>query len=427
MFPLTRQSFVKFVAVWLTFGGISSNSELAAQVQGPPPPAAVPVQEKWVPPSWLMDQVAAEKFGREKIKLLQNLKVNNPSSAQVKELSRVAEFYLSVMTHDGVRQRIPKEVTQRLMGDLLTPSNRPNARAALMDEIIRRVPEIINHPSDLVRTNIVLMLTELSIEPANFQTQTPAIPYAPTHKILIQILGDSQQLRECRIIAARGLGRICRDDENNALSSTERSDVAVALVDALAAVPSSHLDEDWWYRFRIAESLGFVNRLDNVGGKPIVIDSLLETLSNPAEQLLVRTQAALSISRLPYTGSTNVQLITNQIGKLLLRLTAEFAKDPAADHWRDYFSRVFVAFRPETQLEANKGWGLLYQVKKGGLTGSSAYVDAAFERAMPIFKAVLEPEKPSAIPASAVKTFQEWVSGNQPSNRKVTPSSPELK
>lgn len=373
-----------------------------------------------------MDEVAAEKFEREKIRILQYLKNNNPGTAQIKELSRVADYYLSKMTHEEVRQSIPKDVNQRLLSDVLTPSARPNGRAALLEEIINKIPSILNHPSDVVRTNAVLLLTEMSIEPSNFQTKTPAIPYTPVHKILIQIIEDSQQLRECKIIAVRGLGRICRDDFSNTLSSTDRSDIANTLAKAVESVPVSSEDEDWWYRFRTIESLGYVDRLDNVNGEPIVIDTIMKALSDPKEHLLVRSQAALSISRLPYTGSTNVQLITSQICKLTLRLSAEFLKDPTADYWRDYFSRVFLAFRPETQEQSEKGWGLLYQVKKAGLGANSGYVDQAFERAMPIFKAILQPETPGPLPAPSLKTFQEWVQNNLPSNKKVTPASETL-
>lgn len=429
MFPLTRQSFVKSVLVLLCLtSGLCSQKSVYAQAGGAaaPPPAAGNAPAKWTPPSWYMDTHAAEKFEREKIGILQFLKTNNPSNAQVKELSRVADYYLSKITHDDVRQSIPKAVNQRLLSDVLTPSALPNGRAALLDEILKKIPAILNHPSDVVRTNTLLLLTEMSIEPSNFQKKTPAVPYTPAHKILIQILEDSQQNRECKIIASIGLARICRDDINKSLSSNERSDVANALTKAIQTVPVSNEDEDWWYRFRLVEALGFVNRLDNVNGDPVVIDTILATLSNPKEHLLVRSQAALSISRLPLAGSTNVQLITSQISKLLLRLSFEFMKDPKSEHWRDYFSRVFLSFRPESQVEADKGWGLLYQVRKGGLGGNSAYVEAAFERAMPIFKAILQPETPTSIPASILKTFQEWVQNNLPSNKKVTPASKAL-
>lgn len=382
--------------------------------------------EQWTVPAWYMDPVAAEKFEREKIGILRNLKSNNPNAAQVKELSRVADYYLSKMTHEEVRQSIPKDVNQRFLSDILTPSNRPNARAALLDEVIKKIPEILKHPSDIVRTNAVLLLTEMSIEPSNFQQRTPAVPYTPVHKILIEILGDSQSLREEKIIAARGLARVCRDDIIKNLSSTERSDIGNALSTALKAVPVTAEDEDWWFRFRLVEALGFVERLDNVNGEPVVIDTVMETLSNPKEHLLVRSQAALSISRLPLAGSTNVQLITTQICKLTLRLCGEFMKNPKAEYWRDYFSRVYLAFRPESSAEADRGWGLLYQVRKGGLGGSATFVEEAFERAMPIFRVILQPAEPGPIPASSLKTFQDWVVNNQPSNKKVTPASQPL-
>lgn len=425
MFPLTRQSFVSPMAVLLiALSGWSGNTTVFAQNgdDSTAPPAA----STWSPPPWYMDPVEADKFTREKISITQLLKLNSPSSAQIKEIQRIAHYYLSRMTHEEIRERLPKEVTQRLHAEILTPSNRPNARAALLDELIRQAPALLTHPSDLVRINTVLMLSELSIEPANFQSQTPAIPYAPAHKVLVDVLKDPQQLLECRIIAARGLGRICRDDENNTLSSTDRSDIGIALVETVQSVQPASNDDVWWFRFRLIEALGYVDRLENVGGEPIMIDTLLETLANPKEHLLVRSQAALSLSRLPYNSSTNVQLITHEICQLILRLSAEFEKNPSAQHWRDSYSRVYLAFRPASQRQANRGWGLLYQVQRGGLGGNSSYVNAAFERAMPIFKSILEPETPGPIPKARLTTFQEWVAGNQPSSRQVTSSSKPL-
>lgn len=394
----------------------------------PPVVDEVPAgRPRWSPPSWYMDPVEATQFEREKIRVISNLKLNSPSTAQVREIQKIAHYYLSKITHEEVRQKIPQNVTQRFHAELLQSSHRPAARAALLDEILRIIPDLLTHPDDLIRVNAVLLLTELSIEPANFQTQTPALPYTPTHRVLISILGDSQQKMECRILASRGLSRIARDDEANSLSSNERSDIAIALVGGLASVPSGKADEVWWFRYRVVEALGYVNRLDNVSGQPIVIDTLLAVLGDPDEHLLVRSQAALSVSRLPYAGSTNVQLITHEICRLIMRLSVEFEKNPRNPYWRDYFGRVYLAFRPENQQQANKNWGLTSQIRRPGLGGSSAYVEAAFERAIPIFKAILEPENPTQIPQQSLKTFQEWVAANQPSNRKVTPASADFR
>jgi hypothetical protein len=441
VFPLTRQSFVlSTVILVLTFSGWTGSARLIAQDEdkdketlppavapaGAAPAGAAPAAAAWTPPSWYMDEVEAKKFGREKIRIIQFLKLNRLNSAQTAQVNRIAHYYLSLMLHEGNRQRLPKDVTQRMLADILTPSNRAPSRAVLMNEVIDKIPALLNHPSDVVRVNAVLLLSGLSIEPANFQKKIPAVPFTPVYKILITILTDEKQLTACKIAAVRGLGRVCRDDATNALSSNARSDIAKALVGTLAATPASTRDGVRWLRFRIVDTLGYVNRLDQVGGQPIVIDTLIQILGNPKEHLKIRSQAALSISRLPYASSTNVQLITHEVCELLLRLISELEDNPKGTHWRDYFSRVYLAFRPATQAQANKNWGLLYQVKRGGLGANKKFVDDAFERAMPIIKLVLEFEDPASIPKEDLKTLTDWVKKNKPTNRKVTPSSKDL-
>ncbi len=449
MFPLTRQSFITTFAVLLTTMCVCSgnndqsfsltsndlwaddgpNGNSDPDTVAPPPAAVAPAAPQWQQPAWYMDEAAANTFQRQKIRILQFLKQNNMNAGQRSEVHKLAHFYLSQMTHEEVRQSIPKDVTSRMNSDILSSSNRPESRAVLMDEIIKEVPKILNHPSPIVRTNAVMMLTELSIEPASFQTKTPARPYAPVYKILNDILGDTQQLAECKVIAARGLGRLCRDSANNSLTTANRSDVAIALTNALKATPPGSADEVWWLRYRIVDALGYVDRLGDINNNPIVIDSILEVLSNPKEELIVRSQAALSISRLPYAGSTNVQLITHEICQLTLRLSVEFKKDksnPKGPQWRTYFSRVYIAFRPELQSEADNNWGLLYQVKRGGLGGSANYVNQAFALEMPIIKSIVEPEHPGPIPDAALKALTDWVKTNKPTDRKVTPKSKPL-
>ncbi len=439
MFPLTRQSFVLSSAILiLIFNGGAENARLIAQdenkaaetakpvVAPAQPPAAVAAPAAWTPPAWYMDEVEAKKFQRAKIGIIQSLKNNSLNSAQTAEVKRIAYYYLSLMLHEGNRQRLPKDVTQRMLADILSASNRAPSRAVLMNEVIDKIPALLKHPSDVVRVNAVLLLGGLSIEPANFQKKIPALPYTPVHKILITILTDQDQLTDCKIAAVRGLARVCRDDVTNALSSNARSDIAKALVTTLAATPPSTNDGVRWLRFRIVDTLGYINRLDQVGGQPIVIDTLLQILGNPKEHLKIRSQAALSISRLPYGSSTNVQLITHEVCELLLRLVSELEDNPKGTHWRDYFSRVYLAFRPATQAQATKGWGLLYQVKKGGLGGNKKFVDDAFERAMPLLKPVLENADPAPIPKKGLQILTDWVKNNKPTNRKVTPASKDL-
>lgn len=434
MFPLTRQSFRVVLGALVALSWfVIEPAPLCAQNGGDPDADATAPNDtpsdastEWTRPAWYMDSLEVEKFSREMIRISQLLRNNNPNSAQADEIRKIAHFFLSQMTFEELRDSIPQDVRQRLNAMILTPSNRPAAREIVMNEVIDQAPVLLSHPDPVVRLNMVLLLTELSIQPADFASRRPAAPYAPAYEPLIAILQDSSQIREARIVAARGLSRILKDDQNNTLTLPQRSEIAEALVRTLGNIPVSAEDADWWFRLRMVESLGYVERLDNVNGDPIVVDTLLDILRNPKERILVRSQAALSLSQLPYASSSNLTLITHEICKFMLQLTQAFQKKPDAPYWRDYYSRLYLSFRPQSSQEAEKGWGLLYQVKKGGLGSHETYVNSAFERAFPIFKSVLEHEQPVPVPSSALKTFEDWVKNNEPTDRRATPASEAL-
>ncbi|MEW4487249.1 hypothetical protein AB1L42_04160 [Thalassoglobus sp. JC818] len=434
VFPLTRQSY-QFVTAWhvlalFLFGGTSivfaQNGEQDADEE-----AVVEEFEPddWTPPDWWMDQVASETFRRQEKLKINGLKSNNPNRQQVEGLKKLAHYYLSLLTYPENRAKIPREVTQRFLSELLSTLNRAGGRAALMDEIIEKSKDLMNHPSEQVRTNVALLLIQLSIEPSDFQTKTPAVPYNPVYEALLEILQDSSQIQEVRIVAANGLTRLCRDGQN-APSSTERSEIADALTSQLQATPPSADEGVEWYRRRMIQALGFVGRIDNVSGQPVVIDELMSVIRNKQETWVNRAEACQSITQLPYTSSVNVELITHEICRFLEAMVRSqgFSKAPSANLWIQAFSRVYLAFRPATQADAEiRNYGLLYQVKRPGLGGQEAYVRAAFEKALPVLTPVLTnvSGKP-ALSKSAFDAFSTWVSSNPPSSRKLTTGGQDI-
>ena len=394
--------------------------------------------QTWTAPSWVLTAAQVEDYRRNQYFKDKNAQQStSPSNQQVQALQRMSRYYMSQLTFQNTA-RLPKEIVDRFIAiELFAQNCTPKGRQAMMDEVLAKAPDLLTYPEPIVRTNTVLLLIQLSTEPPQFQNgrEIPAVPYAPAHKLLIQILADSNQLLEARILAARGLGRIARYSGLD-LGSNQRSDIAVTLVDTLSQLPILPADENWWFRYRIVESLGFVDRLDSVTRAPIVIDTLLQVLSNRQETWLLRSQAALSLSRLPFDGTTNVPLVTHEIVGLLAELAVGYEKDkpPKDPEWRHAFSRVLLSFRPANQSQAkNRHWGLLFQTERSGVGAHAAYIQQAWGKAFPVLKPVIEQDPrierdpkgvPAAIPADAVTALKEWVSSNVPQDRRATPGSP---
>lgn len=381
-------------------------------------------QAVWAAPPWVMNANQLTTFRqREYLNARKALSALNPTTQQVTDIKRIVHFYLSQLLQNDPAN-LPKTVGERLLNNEVNFAS-AKAREIIMDEILARAPELMTYPDGIVRYNVVALAVQLNAKPAPPSGEAPAVPYNPTHKFLITVLTDASQQLDCRILAARGLIRICRDGEN-APSSNEKSDIATSLVQALAATPPSKDDGQRWFRYRLIEALGYVDRVDNTATQPIVVDALLEVIMNRGEVWLNRSQAALSISQLPYPASVNVPLITDGIMKLLSEMTAAYNKVPTAPDWRESFVRIYFSFRPRMARQAKeKKWGLLYQVERNGLGPHAAYVKGAWAVAFPILKPFVEGAN-QAPPAAAVTALTAWLQNNQPANRQAMPGGKEF-
>ncbi|WP_437202237.1 hypothetical protein [Planctomicrobium sp. SH664] len=353
------------------------------------------------------------------------LKATKPSAAQVKSLQKIVHYYLSRLLHNDVAN-LPKEVVDRFTSEIFSQLTTPEARIAMMDAIIDAAPDLLSHPNPLIRTNTMWLLAQLSVKNATSQpggVEIPAVPYNPVYKILLQVLTDKNQLLECRIIAARGLARVCRDAAPGAPSSVEKSEIAVGLVTALDETEPSVRDDIAWFRGAIIEALGYVDRVNDVQDRPIVIDTLLSVVMNPRETFDNRSLAARGISQLPLPGNVNVPLVTYEIVKLLRDMSLAYNKQPQYTGWRRCFTNIYLAFRPALVRHAKeRKWGLLYVVERPGLQGNATFVKGAWEVVFELTTKVIG-GSPPPIPGTSIQALTDWLGKNEPTSRQVTPLS----
>ena len=366
----------------------------------------------WTPPAWVMTQAQADDFRRQRLNITKQLKSNAPSAQQEQQFRKLVQYYMSGLTYDE-KTNLPQEVIDRLTAIIMSDLQTSDAAAQVMlDEVVKKAPDLMSHPDPIVRYNTVLLVARTSTDKAQISPTTPEIPYNPAHNFLIDVLTDSNQLKDCRIVATRGLERLCRDGVN--FSSNERSDVAIALTETLKSIPVDSEDENWWFRFRIANALGYVDRLDNVSRDPIVLDALMGMINDSKEKLINRTQAALSLSRLPWSGSTPVREIVYATNKLLNDMVTVYRKRPNSPIWRPAFSRIYLAYRPSDAKEAGKNWGMLYQVGRPGVGQFAGLVNTAWPIVFEVTKPIVANNPPGPVPPAAEKALVEWVKSNAP-------------
>jgi len=389
-------------------------------------PQSLAAQDAWKSPDWLMTPAQTVEFGkREYLKVKGNFRAATLSGEQARQVRTIVHYYLSQLVHNSDSDMV-KTVDKFFQSEMSSLTS-PAARQVLMEEVAAKVPDLLNHPKDLVRYNALSMAVQLNVRPGRVVNleEIPAVPFAPAHKMLIPVIKDKDQQMACRILAAKGLARICKDGDGTP-SAPDRSDIAQAAVDTLNAIPPSKDDGIWWFRSKLIEVLGSVDRIDNISTQPIVIEALLDVITNRNERPSNRALAAQSITQLPFTSTTNVPLITDEIMKLLGEFSTAFLRTPtAAQGWHEPFVRLYLAFRPATTRQAKElKWGLLYQVERPGLSSHAAYVKGAWAVAFPILRPFIEKGPTPPVP-NDVKALTEWLNKIEPANRKVVPNGKE--
>ncbi|WP_437229728.1 hypothetical protein SH661x_001593 [Planctomicrobium sp. SH661] len=385
----------------------------------------------WTAPAWVASPAEVKKyFQLEYFKDKNALKSVNPGGDQVRQIKRIVQMFLSQLTQEN-NANLPKTVLDRFLADLHAQSVSPTARQIAMEETVALAPDILTNPDDLVRYNMISILSQLSVRQAQNSggVETPSVPFNPAHRVLLNVVQDPQQFLGGRILAARGIMRICRDGENSP-SSNEKSDIATVLVKTLEANPSSPSDGVWWFRLRLIEALGSVDRIDNTATQPIVIEALMDVITDQNEVWLNRSIAAQCITQLPYNSSTNVPLITSEIATLLVELSNEYNRAPTVPELKEAFKRIYLAFRPLQQRQAKeKKWGLLYEIERTGLSTHAPYVKGAWGVVVPIVRPFMESgvgvEAIAAVPAAQLQALTTWIQQNPPASRRLTPDGKE--
>ncbi|MCA9000124.1 MAG: hypothetical protein KDA80_24210, partial [Planctomycetaceae bacterium] len=224
--------------------------------------------QDWQEPAWYMGKAKSKQWRQQNsIAARQAMSASNPSNQQSQLLKEYVHWYVSQLFHD--LDNPIRDVVDRLLGEINRSSVSSNVRNVMMDEILAISANLVNHPDPQIRTDTMVLVIQLSSVPYSIGGGVDVpIPYLGMIDFLVEQLENDQQLLEVKILSARGLARVCRD---GAPSSIQKSKIATAFVGQLQAIPPGKEDDRWWYRYRLIEGLGYVDRLDDVGGKPIVI------------------------------------------------------------------------------------------------------------------------------------------------------------
>lgn len=387
--------------------------------------APVPTIEEseYGPP--LMTPEEQKEWPSQRLKFTNALRVERIGPAEREALTQGARYHLYVLTL--LEAQGETIAFQNIVRGLLDELHRANLtkkepRDFLNAEIVRLAPDLLDK-SPQSRLNAVIIVASLSSDPA----ASPPKPYVPGHKLLLGVLNEPTQFVPCKIWAALGLARICRDGDPGV---NDRNAIAADLIAALDT-PQARLPANWWYRMRLVDALGDSGLVYNLVRRPVVLDALMKIVADPAEEIRIRCAAARAATQLPWEATTNVPLICYQVCKLGKEMAEsrnrQLAQNANHPHWRFYFLNVYMAFVPDAPEEIQKRWGLRQQVERPGLGVHKALVEGAYQAIMPVINSVTGNVNPAATPARDLQNLNNWLQNNVPADFKVTPESEELK
>jgi hypothetical protein len=411
-------------------------------------PAAALAQEEFDPPLITAEERRAFEDTQRR-QYPSALQADNPSPDEQLVLKEGARYYLYGLTMVELRKDLP-DVIDDMTNDLYTGLCTENARRIVCQEIVDRAVELLPpqpnetgenlNPNRLgqphvVRMNLAIMLRRLNIRPP--EGQRGAIPFVPARTPLLMILSDPGNTRmEARYWAAEGLGRICETAvpgvTDGDLQLVPRSEIGVALANAMQH-PATKDDQTRFLPMQIMDSLGDCGLSRDAVGSALIIETLASCLANTEESDLVRSTAALSISRLGRINEANglgagvnFPLIISETMKYGREVAAELQAGNGNIHSRRALINLYFAFEGERPITAEEQRiGFNHQVLRAGLGQHSALVQSAYTAILPVFQEVASNPNPNITPAM-VQALDTWIAGNEVTDRKITPESEPL-
>jgi hypothetical protein len=351
-----------------------------------------------------------------------------PRAAEEKAIDQGVKYRVHRLT---IPENWPNisNLTKDLVNDIENFAGDENVRAReyALQASVKYLTELLDQPR-IVRLNAVLLLGRLSKKNASGPLgagRVPAVPYDPASEPLIKVLTSPDQMLEAKVAAVNGLATIMLDGEP---SRALRDRIGQALVSEFRASRTLPVESSvQWYQWRIMYALGAVGQSLTMNQQAVLPDLLWEVMHDPTLALQIRTRAARSLTQLDLPADFRVDLLAHEIVKMTGIMGVEYNRGVNQPVWNLVFVDLYFSFNPQLKEDAQRGWGLLQQIKKSSLAGYAKVVNGGYAQMVKITNAVVGNEQPQQIPSSVLQEAAKWISANPPGADKLHPRGVSLK
>ncbi len=285
---------------------------------------------------------------------------------------------------------------------------RPGAnREFVLSQILERCKELLDG-NFYVRLNALILLSELNTKDPDRQRNIPPEVYTDPLDTVLAVFTDDSQIDPIKLRAALGLRQILL---YGAPSIAKRIEIASAINKELDRSGLHH-----WYQMRLTETLGDVGVLGE-RGEPFVVQRLATLIADTTRHWQVRSEASLSMGRLPLDSSINVNLIAYQIAKLSLQMAMSYNKNRRPFFWQDCFVKVYMSF--DGKIDGQE-FGLLDQA------GGNRVVQGAYGQIRPLVNHLVVAPRGTPFPNDILTDLDGWIKSNEPDSYSVAQGQPPI-
>ena len=317
------------------------------------------------------------------------------------------------------KERLP-DLRKSLLNVVKTYATKgPVARGYFLKSLTERLAEILDNHL-LVRLNAMLLLGQLQSDNGDPKKNLEPTPYVDAYSVMLKAIKDDKQHVVVKIVAVRGLARICRGalpDPND----KRRSEIAMIIVTELAKK-----ETHWWYQMALAECLGATGVTYDPNNKqsPVILQALAEVMADKNRYWQVRVEAARSIGYLPLDGGNlNFAPVAYELVNLGHQMSLAHNAKLKGEVWANFYESLFLAFRaPNANAKVAGG------KRKPGLLEAlpnSREVKEAYEQVVLMASHVLV-ESGKQFSAAQLNAVTGWLQTHVPANDRITPGSAPL-
>ena len=288
----------------------------------------------------------------------------------------------------------------------LKPEALKEFRRFVMQEFVKQATPLLEN-NLYVREQVVIMMGELELVQEDAKKGLLTEAYTPAFDPLVKTILDPKQPESVKLLAVNALTRILKIGTPNV---NERTRIAEALIAELARTESH-----WWYQMRLAGALGSV-ALDQLK-QPIVVTALKGVVIDTKREWSVRTEAAMSLGRVPVPPSSDPVSVVRAVAELALQLAKAVQQQPGDPKWKTEFWKVYLAFRPFNDKDKDAA-----KAGKAGLLNNAVTAgpaQAPYALIVPMVSTLL---KGGPITAAMVSALEAWVKANPPAGAAPNPA-----